>query len=146
VLGDFGLMKRLGAGAEDDRPTALKESVGPGMPFFYRSPDLVAYARGDSELTTKSDVFQLGLVLAQHFTGRNPQKRAEHDDFLSDVELEPLGRIPGSHARMIGSLISAMLELDPNDRPAAGELLPAWRGVFLAAARDVHALEGRVFF
>jgi serine/threonine protein kinase len=57
VLGDFGLMKGLPAGGAEDRER-LKESIGPGMPFYYRTPDLVSYARGKSTITTKSDVWQ----------------------------------------------------------------------------------------
>jgi serine/threonine-protein kinase len=64
VLGDFGLMKLLDGGDEEDR-MVLKESIGPGMPFFYRTPDLVAYAKNEAPLTVKTDVFQLGLVLAE---------------------------------------------------------------------------------
>ena len=69
VLGDFGLMKRL-----TDDPSIIKESLGPGMAYYYRTPDLVAYLRGGAPVTTKSDVFQLGLVLAHLFTGWNPEK------------------------------------------------------------------------
>ncbi len=62
VLGDFGLMKILDKTIADDQLT-FKESIGPGMPFYYRTPDLVAYAKDGTPLTTKTDVFQLGLVL-----------------------------------------------------------------------------------
>jgi hypothetical protein len=50
-----------------DRPL-LKESLDWGMPRAYRTPDLVAYLRGGPPPTPKSDVFQLGLVLAELFT------------------------------------------------------------------------------
>ena len=45
VLGDFGLVKFL-PGVEDDR-AVIKESAGPGMPRGYRTPELVAYLRGE---------------------------------------------------------------------------------------------------
>jgi serine/threonine protein kinase len=70
VLGDFGLMKFIDKNDEVDREI-FKESVGPGMPYYYRTPDLIAYARYESSISTKSDVFQLGLVVAELFTGRN---------------------------------------------------------------------------
>lgn len=120
VLGDFGLMKRTGAADDDIPEDVIKESVGPGMPFFYRIPDLVAYARGDAYPTAKSDVFQLGRVVAQLFTGRNPERRAENDAFKSDVELEALAPIPGSYCEPIANLITSMLEFDPRNQGAAG--------------------------
>jgi serine/threonine protein kinase len=76
VLGDFGIMKLLDGNIEEDRET-FKGSIGLGMPFFYRTPDLITYARNEGDITTKSDVFQLGLVLAELFTGRNPAEEGE---------------------------------------------------------------------
>jgi len=74
VLGDFGLMKLTDADSDEDREI-FKESVGPGMPLRYRTPDQVAYLKNETPLTTKSDIFQLGLVLPELFTGRNPRRR-----------------------------------------------------------------------
>lgn len=145
VLGDFGLLKR-GEEIEDDFPKNIfKRSVGPGMPFYYRTPDQVSYARNEAELTVASDVFQLGLVAAELFSGRNPEKRAEHDDFLSDVEVEPLAYVPGRSWRVITDLIRDMLEQDPSKRPDAALLLEQWIGVFFSVASQQDAIEGRVF-
>lgn len=85
MLGDFGLLKRGKEIDDDSSENIFKRSVGPGMPFCYRTPDQVSYARNEAELTVASDIFQLGLVAAELFTGRNPEKRAEHNNFLSDV-------------------------------------------------------------
>ena len=46
ALGDFGLLRVLN-NAEPDKEV-LKASKGVGMPKWYRTPDLVAYARGAS--------------------------------------------------------------------------------------------------
>jgi len=43
---------RLIGGTADQDCDIFKDSVGLGMPFFYRTPDLIAYARGKSDLTT----------------------------------------------------------------------------------------------
>lgn len=144
VLGDFGLMKPLDGTREDSPAEVLKHSVGPGMPFFYRTPDQVSYLRNESELTVASDVFQLGLLAAELFTGWNPEKRAEHDDFCSDVVIERLGFIPGSSGGIIAGLIRDMLKLDPRNRPTAGELFDPWQGVFLVVATRQRDIEGRV--
>jgi len=144
VLGDFGLMKLLDDGQEEDR-MVFKESIGPGMPFFYRTPDLVAYARNEGALTVKTDVFQLGLVLAELFTGRNPARRPHANDILSPVELEPLGACPGRYAGSIATLLKRMLTLDSEHRPSASQLMDGWLGLFGDACTETDALEGRVF-
>ena len=144
VLGDFGLLKVLGSDDAIDRDV-FKESVGIGMPYFYRSPDLVDYANQMAPLTTKSDVFQLGLVLAELFTGRNPCIRPDNDDPLTPVELEPLGSIESGLSGLIAEPIRMMLELDPDKRPAACELQDRWLGAFDAAAAASRNLGGTVF-
>jgi serine/threonine-protein kinase len=150
VLGDFGLVKHLER-PEDvaARQGALKESVGPGMPFFYRTPDQVAYARGVAGLTTKSDVFQLGLVTAELFCGENPELRAENNEHLADVRLRPreewVSLIPPGFRQVLANLIGSMLEFEPARRPAAVDLLAPWRGLFFEVADRQQALEGRVF-
>lgn len=142
VLGDFGLMKLLDGGEEMGREI-FKESAQPGMPFYYRTPDLVAYVKREAALTTKSDVFQLGLVLAQLFTGWNPLEKT--DDILSPVVLEAVGTIPGELSGGIAELIRRMLVLDPAKRETARELMDGWGGVFDRAVEMAHKLEGRAF-
>jgi len=142
VLGDFGLMKLLDAVPDDDKEV-FKESIEVGMPFYYRTPDLVAYAKDDVPLTPKSDVFQLGLVLTEMFTGWNPARKA--DDLLSPVELDPVGNIPGGLGASIATLLRRMLDFNPASRPTAAELLDPWESVFGNAVARAQDLEGRVF-
>jgi serine/threonine protein kinase len=104
--------------------------------------DLVAYARQESPLTTKSDVFQLGLVVAEMFTGRNPLRFSK--DLLSDIELEPLRQIPGSLREGIRANIERMLTINPTARPAAN-LIDYWDGLFQEVVTQCHQLDGRVF-
>jgi serine/threonine protein kinase len=145
ALGDFGLMKRLIAGAPEvaDGQDVLVASTGPGMPRHYRTPDLVAYAREGVALSTKSDIFQLGLVGAEMFCLRNPLKRV--DDLLSPIELEPLAPISSSLASMILDVLGRMLALNPVDRPEPRELLEQWEAVLQRAVSTYHELEGTVF-
>jgi serine/threonine-protein kinase len=142
VLGDFGLMKVLDEKDGEDREV-FKESTGLGMPYYYRTPDLVAYAKNEAPLTTKSDVFQLGLVAAQLFTGRNPC--VPKDDHLAPIELAPLGHIGGALSGSLATMINRMLTIDPGQRPAAGEILPNWQSAFQNAVNRAHDLEGRAF-
>jgi serine/threonine-protein kinase len=142
VLGDFGLMKFLDAQDEVDHQVYI-ESVGTGMPFFYRTPDLIAYAKEKRPLSTKSDVFQLGLVTAQAFTGWNPQRKAEA--FTDDLTLEPIRYIRGTLGPRIKELIENMLTNDPTTRPSANELIDPWEGIFREVVEQSQRLEGRVF-
>jgi serine/threonine-protein kinase len=145
VLGDFGLLKRLDGLSESEDRDVLKESVGVGMPFFYRTPDLVTYARREGPIDTKSDVFQLGLVLTELFTGRNPCARPLGDDPLSPVELEGVGTIPGGASGLIAPILHDMLTINPVARPTAADLLDRWLGVLEIAAERARELNGTVF-
>ena len=142
VLGDFGLMKFLDKDVKVDRQT-YKESVLPGMPFLYRTPDLVAYAKNQADISTKSDVYQLGLVVAEIFTGKNPQIKA--NDFLAQVRLDGIAYIAGRHSVIICEFIETMLESNPENRPSAADLIDRWEGVFRDVVDQCHQLEGRVF-
>ena len=138
VLGDFGLMKRMDTSPDEG---FLKESLGAGMPYPYRSPDQVAYLKGVAPLSAKSDVFQLGLVLAEMFTGKNPERAAQ--DLDEPVVLDALGTVPGALSGAIVSAINRMLERDPTARDPASRLLAPWEGVFKNAVKSAYALEGR---
>jgi serine/threonine-protein kinase len=142
ALGDFGLMKLLDGQDEVDREI-FKESVGPGMPYFYRTPDLIAYARKESGISTKSDVFQLGLVAAELFTGRNPAVAPPNNDLLSPLVLEDLKWIQGALGSEIARTIYRMLVVKPSDREAAKQLIDTWQGIFENAVNRAHDLEGR---
>jgi serine/threonine protein kinase len=144
VLGDFGLMKRLKVDRELDQEMLLAASVGPRMPRNYRTPDLVAYYKGGPVPTEKSDIYQLGLLFAEMFSGTNPQKPMSQGDYKEPIELNNFF-IPGGLGAPIKNLITPMLDKDHEKRPTAGQLVDPWQGLFLEAAKRSHALEGRVF-
>ncbi|HQX51115.1 MAG TPA: protein kinase [Planctomycetaceae bacterium] len=145
VLGDFGLMKRLDELPEEDTENALKHSVGIGMPFRYRTPDLVDYARDKRNPDCRSDVYQLGLVAAELFTGLNPQKKVKYDDMLCDVECDQVRYIKGGKGGMINRFITDMLSEEREDRPSLDTLHDRWLGLFPEVAGNQNALEGSVF-
>lgn len=142
VLGDFGLMKILGEEPSHDSEFVM-ESVGPRLPRYYRSPDLVEYCKNRIELTAKSDVFQLGLVAAEMFFGVNPLAEAKH--IYEPVKVEPFTPTGGSHASVIANEVSRMLEEDPNRRPIAHDLADKWEGIYFEVIKMCHQLEGKVY-
>jgi serine/threonine-protein kinase len=145
ILGDFGLIKSLNPEGPDPAEDAsfLMDSVGPRLPRFYRTPDLVDYCRGVCAITTKSDVYQLGLVFAEVFTGTNPLACAKN--ILDPIARNPLGRVAGSQEISIKTLIDNMLDPDSARRPHATDLFDGWEGVFRSIVADSHSLEGKVF-
>jgi serine/threonine protein kinase len=141
VLGDFGLMKVCKDDPADDEPDRQEVSAYIGMPFYYRTPDLIAYTKKESELTTSSDVFQLGLVLAELFSGRNPCRVPKSE--LDPVELDNVSNIPGELGFRIQRTLSKMLQIDPSNRETVVNLLDHWTGIFNTAVEKAHALNGR---
>ena len=146
VIGDFGLIKRTKVDRDPrfDREL-IKASFGPRMPRSYRTPDLIDYFKGGPAPTVKSDIYQLGLVLAEMFRdrGANIQKPMKADDFTEPIELWPYF-VPGGLGKPIKDLIEWMLAEDAAKRPNAHEILPQWQDLFLVAAARSDALEGRV--
>jgi serine/threonine protein kinase len=153
ILGDFGLIKDLSkTTVGDDDREFMKEStfLFPdedlrgyiAMPKFYRTPELVAYAKGTGELSLKSDIFQLGLVVAEMFTGKNPLKFSK--DPYSDIEINPLGNIPGVFGRGIAGLIKKMLCIDTEKRADLKVLQDGFIGVFQDYAAKKYEFNGKV--
>jgi serine/threonine protein kinase len=142
VLGDFGLMKQFKVDPQVDLEK-WKASIGPRMPRNYRTPDLIAYFMQGPPPTDKSDVYQLGLLFAEMFSGSNPQKPMSANDFTEPIELRNF-YIEGGLGKPIKDLVMPMLNPEPASRPSAAELINPWQSLFLEAAKRAHALDGRV--
>jgi serine/threonine-protein kinase len=141
VLGDFGLMKICREDPTDDESDRQEVAAYIGMPFYYRTPDLIAYTNKEAELTTSSDIFQLGLVLAELFSGRNPCKVPKSK--LDPVELDKISNIPGVLGSRIQRTLDKMLQMNPATREPVANLLDHWTGIFDTAVEKAHALNGR---
>lgn len=107
-LTDFGL-----AGLESE----LKEGAIAGTPA-YMSPEQIA----GRELTTKSDIYSLGLVLYEVFTG----KRAFTGDTVGELLSKHKTSAPTTPSEVIKDIdplvekvILRCLEKDPRERPAS---------------------------
>ncbi|UAY51882.1 protein kinase domain-containing protein [Ferruginibacter albus] len=144
VLGDFGLMKDLSDGICSDEEDLFKKSKGVGMPRSYRTPDLVKYAKKEKILTTASDVFQLGLVAAEMFTGANLLKPTEKD-LLEDINLDPLRDVIGQEGKLIKDLIQKMLVIESTNRGKISELLDGFDGALRATTTKQIEIDGFAF-
>ncbi len=121
-LADFGLVKVLEDVEQEERPEdALEGTQWPGMPFRYRTPELVRRANGeDIELTTASDIYQFGTVFYELITSFNPQKKPNR--ILDPIEID-MRDIGGALGPDLTRLVRDMLQDDPAVRPTAAECL-----------------------
>ncbi|WP_421576248.1 protein kinase domain-containing protein [Stenotrophomonas maltophilia] len=141
VLGDFGLLKALDASELGERFDIGKLSGGVRHPYMYPTPELIDYAKDDTKIVTgKSDVFQLGIVLAELFCGDHPiRPRAKP---LDPIIVDVLSTFSGSNSLAIRQLVEQMLELDVNRRAAAEDSYDRWEGIFFEVVNDAQRLEG----
>ena len=137
-LGDFGLIKVIeNSPFDEDDVNLVKETVmNPlggyvAMARYYRTPELVNYANKQDILHIESDVFQLGLVLAELFTGKNPLVPV--DDLHAPIELQPIGFVEAENysiGKTIRNTIASMLEVDYKKRFGIQDALDRFTGIY----------------
>ena len=145
LLGDFGLLK-AGDGLDPSIEYHISESNGIRYPRHYPTPDLIEYCKervDPKPLSVKSDVFQLGLVIAELYTGNVPL--AHRKVPFDPVIITAIHAVGGSQGAAITSIIQTMLEIDTLKRPAAADLFDPWEGIFLQLANVSQQLDGKVF-
>jgi serine/threonine protein kinase len=143
VLGDFGLVKRVDDESDHKLDVELLvETLMPAMPKGFRTPDLIEYSKNKTPLTIKTDIFQLGLVLAKLFTGFNPARTAKN--LLDAFEMDAVAPVRGELGPTIRDIIVSMLNSDPNGRPDTMDIIDAWHGIFERACQMTQQIEGSV--
>ena len=138
VLGDFGLIKKIGTDSTDAlsddidlvNATVLSKLNGyVAMAKYYRTPELVNYANRVAPLYLESDIFQLGLVLAELFTGKNPLLPAE--DLHSPIELNKIDYISAPHhGNTIRTTIMQMLHVNREERISIDLAIDRFTGIY----------------
>jgi serine/threonine protein kinase len=134
AIADFGLVRLPSATGEG--------SLGPSL-HRYRTPDIAAFSNGGEPPSTKSDVFQMGLVLAEIFTGTNICREAPNGG--DQVELDPLPEIHGSIGNGISNVLNEMLDFDASKRPDAEALRDRWQGLLFTVIEHRWIQEDRIF-
>ncbi len=129
VLSDFGLVFLVHT---FEKPGEWKKPTVVPMAQNYRTPELVPYARDGTPLPPASDVFQLGLVAAELFTGTNPLKPIGG---MNSVELNPLAAVPEPHSATITALLQDMLEIETEKRITAAAALQRWQELYFTSLR-----------
>lgn len=110
------------------------------MPGAYRTPELVAYAKSESNICKESDVFQLGLVLCVLFTGRNPLRPTE--DTLSEIVLLPIPNGKGKYLNKSIWIIRQMLKIDKTERMPLDQAMKRFNLLFEEYSKAREDLEG----
>lgn len=147
---DFGLAREERAPQTSRRPAARGEAVGEELDTIsstvetvvgavvgtvgYMSPE---QARGEPA-SPPSDIYSLGLLLQELFTGRAPYKRSStvHELLVASAMglSSPIEGLPSELAR----LISEMKAVDPGQRPTAPEVTDRLRRIIDAPRRRVR--------
>lgn len=140
-LGDFGLIKKIEP--DVDKEDLIDFEGYFAMPRFYRTPELILYAKKEANLDLRSDIFQLGLVIAQMFTGRNPLITSEN--LLEPVQLEKLTHIPGKYSGFVAVIINEMLDINKETRCTIDAALSKFTGLVEKYAKDYEILHGKFF-
>ncbi|MFO0803914.1 MAG: serine/threonine-protein kinase [Gemmataceae bacterium] len=124
-LTDFGI-------AKDQDVTALTGANSTIGTAAYMSPE---QCKGDKNLTNKSDLYSLGVVLFELLTGRKPFTADNTVDmFLKHVNEPPpkLGRLVPDLPQKFESLILQLLEKEKENRPVDA----AWVARILAEVEE----------
>ncbi|KAA6370909.1 MAG: putative serine threonine-protein kinase nek2 [Streblomastix strix] len=76
-----------------------------------------------TKMTTKSDIFSFGLILAEMFTCEHPFAGRTHEETVSNIKNRRMKPLPASVPDEIKTMILSSLNMDETRRPSADELL-----------------------
>ncbi|MBQ1376625.1 MAG: protein kinase [Lachnospiraceae bacterium] len=96
--------------------------------FVYLAPETYLKVRdGEGELTGKIDIFALGVLFHQYWTGELPEINSDYRYVFEAVLDGSEPKLAGSIPLGIREMISRMLSADPEKRPEAEDILEFFR-------------------
>lgn len=140
-LADFGLVKVLDDLVPQEELDALDGTQWPGMPWRYRTPELVQRANDHAtRITTASDIYQFATVFYELLTGFNPQRPPARvtDPITLDVR-----DIRGTQGPHLGQFIQNMLRDVPAERPTAHQCLRRLNLIHMDYCRALFDVTGQ---
>lgn len=108
----------------------------------YYSPELAKYIIGDDEikskdLTIKSDVFALGILFSEYWSGDKPRLETKYKYIWQQVidgkKINLNEKIP----RVLQNMIEKMLSLNAKDRPDLSNIISTFRSI---EEKDLHII------
>lgn len=140
-LADFGLVKVLADLEPDNDADALEGTQWPGMPWRYRTPELIKRAIDHkTQITPKSDIFQFGTVFYELLTGFNPQRPP--DKITDPINLD-FRDIRGNQGQELLVLVKAMLAEKPSNRLPASACIKRLNKIHEAYCRSLFEVTGQ---
>ena len=146
IVSDFGIAKAMSNSTNTSNITATGLVIGS---LLYMAPE---QALGDQEPDHRADLYSLGLIAYELFTGMHPFGVRTPQQVLvaqATVTPEPIRKLAPSLDPAIGGLVMRLLEKRPADRPQnAGEVvaeldaIAAGTAVRRPASRRVMAAVG----
>jgi hypothetical protein len=134
--GDVGLAKIIDFGIARSTRGGDGTIIGSGFAgkFNYVSPEQLGLFGGD--VSAKSDIYSLGLVLAECLSGRAIDMGGSQLDVIEKRRV-----LPDLHSvdERLWPLLERMLQSDPKDRPDSMAVVAAWRPGQAAPAADEPA-------
>ena len=105
-----------------------------GTPEYY-SPEQAAYIMDEDEeiegdtLTCKSDIFTLGIIFSEYFSGEKPVLSGGHKNTWTCISDGKSVSFNKPLPVKIENLLRSMLALNPNDRPSISEVFNVLKDV-----------------
>lgn len=126
----------------EDNPPTCSDEVGGSWPYF--SPEAwILMDGGSAKLSSKLDVFALGILFHQYYTGKLPgydenRFRSAGDAVRAGEKIDISGNMPEDIRR----LISRILVANPDERPAAQEVFNRLKKSVELTYTVIHEVEG----
>lgn len=140
-LADFGLVKVLADLGPESEPDAFDGTQWPGMPWRYRTPELVQRAIDHkTQITAKTDIYQFGTVFYELLTGFNPQLAPEK---ITDPITLDIREIKGDQGKELSALIGLMLAAKPSNRLPAHACISRLNKIHEAYCASLFTVTGQ---
>lgn len=126
----------------ESRPPEDKDNLV-GTPEYY-SPEQASYIMDEDDevegsvLTCKSDIFSLGIIFTEYFTGTKPIITGDYKSIWNCVQNKGSVSFKGSLVPDVERLLRRMLSLRPADRPTINEVLSALKNVDITSKGRHH--------